>query len=35
LAETTARLFADARERGLAGLDMAAVFQKDGEPYAP
>jgi 3-hydroxyisobutyrate dehydrogenase len=35
LAETTARLFAEARDRGLAGLDMAAVFQKDGAPYAP
>lgn len=27
LAETTARLFAEARERGLADLDMAAVLQ--------
>jgi 3-hydroxyisobutyrate dehydrogenase len=27
LAETTARLFAEARDRGLAGLDMAALFQ--------
>lgn len=27
LAETTARLFAEARERGLADLDMAAIFQ--------
>jgi 3-hydroxyisobutyrate dehydrogenase len=32
LAETTARLFADARERGLAGLDMAAVFQPAPPP---
>lgn len=32
LAETTARLFAEARERGLAGLDMAAVFQPAPPP---